>query len=157
MSNKVKKSYHELGPFKWEHTGPSDDKKRSRVVRMLDYGGWLYIGETLLKPQAARDPSSRNLKNLAICDGRGIMICDNGARFDGYWSDNKINGYGRYIYATAPKTGLEYYEGYFKDAKRAGQGDYFYSSGIKYSGQWKDDKYHGKGKKTWPDGRSYEG
>jgi hypothetical protein len=33
----------------------------------------------------------------------------------------------------------------------------YFSDGIKYDGEWKDDKYHGKGLLIFPDGRKYEG
>lgn len=29
--------------------------------------------------------------------------------------------------------------------------------GAKYIGQWQEDKQHGKGRETWPDGAMYEG
>lgn len=30
-------------------------------------------------------------------------------------------------------------------------------NGAKYTGEWKDDKQHGHGVETWPDGAVYEG
>ena len=37
-----------------------------------------------------------------------------------------------------------------------GQGTFYYASGIKYTGEWKDNKKHGKGTKYWPDGNKEE-
>lgn len=32
-----------------------------------------------------------------------------------------------------------------------------YSDGRQYKGEWLNDKMHGYGEFTWPDGKSYEG
>ena len=34
---------------------------------------------------------------------------------------------------------------------------YSHANGAKYKGQWKEDKQHGYGVETWPDGAKYEG
>ena len=36
-----------------------------------------------------------------------------------------------------------------------GQGTYTYASGIKYVGEFKDDKFNGQGTKTWADGTEF--
>lgn len=41
--------------------------------------------------------------------------------------------------------------------KANGEGKYIHNNGAMYQGFWKDDKQHGYGKETWPDGAHYEG
>ena len=36
-------------------------------------------------------------------------------------------------------------------------GSYLQAGGVLYEGDWVDDKQHGHGKETWPDGAVYEG
>ena len=38
-----------------------------------------------------------------------------------------------------------------------GNGHYKLANGSEYTGEWFDNKFHGKGTQTWPDGRRYEG
>ena len=38
-----------------------------------------------------------------------------------------------------------------------GKGTKFYSNGVKYVGEWKDDKKHGQGTYVYSDGDKYEG
>ena len=37
----------------------------------------------------------------------------------------------------------------------SGKGTYVLNDGTKYEGDWKNNYMHGKGKYTWPDGKSY--
>lgn len=53
--------------------------------------------------------------------------------------------------------GTEYYDGEWKDDKMDGYGVYLYSNGDRYEGYWKEGMQHGKGKYTFTDGRCYEG
>ena len=49
------------------------------------------------------------------------------------------------------------YTGGWKDDKKHGRGKAAFPNGDIYNGQWKDDMQHGKGKMIYPDGTSYEG
>ena len=40
---------------------------------------------------------------------------------------------------------------------KSGKGHFQWSSGLKYSGEYKEDKKEGYGVLTWPDGSKYEG
>jgi len=53
--------------------------------------------------------------------------------------------------------GCEYYDGEWKDDKMDGYGVYLYSNGDKYEGYWTSGCQNGKGKYTFTDGTSYEG
>ena len=94
----------------------------------------------------------------------------------GEWKDNKRNGSGKEKW---PGGGI--YEGECRGGanhdyiplidgvlficttdpssttKKEGFGTYFWLSGVKYEGEWKDDKQNGKGKMKWPDGDIHEG
>ena len=52
---------------------------------------------------------------------------------------------------------LDLYKGSFVDDKKVGFGTYVSPSSFEYEGEWKDDNYNGKGKKTWRNGDIYEG
>ena len=48
------------------------------------------------------------------------------------------------------------YTGDWVDDKMHGKGKFSYASKAEYEGDWVDNKYQGTGKYTWPDGSSYE-
>ena len=84
--------------------------------------------------------------------GRGIQYWVEGAKYLGYFTNNKANIKGKLIH----KDG-DIYEGEWLNDKPNGRGKYTHIDGTIYEGDWKDDKQHGKGKEKWPDGSSYEG
>lgn len=49
------------------------------------------------------------------------------------------------------------YTGDFKENYFHGVGTHRWSNGKVYEGQWVKNEMHGKGRIKWPDGRSYEG
>ena len=49
------------------------------------------------------------------------------------------------------------YKGDWKDDKPQGKGVMEYADGAKYKGDWKENKRHGKGTYAWPNGDKYEG
>lgn len=49
------------------------------------------------------------------------------------------------------------YTGDWEDDKMHGKGTFAYASKAVYDGDWLSNQYHGAGKYTWPDGSSYEG
>ena len=65
-----------------------------------------------------------------------------GVFYVGKKEDDKINGYGRAAYTDG---GI--YLGEFKDGLKEGQGIYYFknSSGLRYEGEWKENKYFGEG------------
>lgn len=84
--------------------------------------------------------------------GRGIQIWIDGARYEGYWKNDKANLHGKLTHADG-----DIYEGEWLEDKAHGIGVYIHTDGAKYEGSWKEDKQDGKGKETWPDGACYEG
>ena len=45
----------------------------------------------------------------------------------------------------------------WKDDKKHGKGIFTWPEGNKYEGEYLNDKRHGYGIYTWPDGKKYEG
>ena len=65
-----------------------------------------------------------------------------------------------YVYSLSNSASFangEVYEGEYKDDKKHGQGKRTWADGNVYEGEWKDHKKHGQGKYTWADGEVYEG
>ena len=52
---------------------------------------------------------------------------------------------------------IELYKGDIVDGKREGLGTQIFPNGYKYTGEWKRNHAHGKGKLTYTDGTYYEG
>ena len=84
--------------------------------------------------------------------GRGIQIWPDGAKYSGYWKDDKAEGKGKLYHSDG-----DIYEGDWANDKPNGYGIYTHSDGTKYEGEWENDKQSGTGKEYWPDGAIYEG
>ncbi len=84
--------------------------------------------------------------------GTGKYVWNNGAIYEGEFSDNNINGKGK---LTIPDKGT--YEGNFINGKKDGQGTITFSNGDIYTGEWKEDKMSGQGQYTFANGDTYEG
>ena len=91
-------------------------------------------------------------KNENKRHGRGIMIWDNGDKYEGYWKDDKANGNGELINYNG-----DIYIGEWIDDKKNGHGIYKCRNGSYYEGLWKDNIQEGKGKEKWIDGTMFEG
>lgn len=61
--------------------------------------------------------------------------------YDGEWKDDKMDGYGVYLYSNGDK-----YEGYWTEGCQNGKGKYTFTDGSSYEGEWKMHKMHGSGK-----------
>ena len=92
--------------------------------------------------------------------GYGILVRNDGSKYEGFFLKDAINSNGRYIEAQ----GTFYYEGIlrfnlglWKDNKAHNKGSYYLSDGTKYTGDWKDDIQEGEGEEISPDGTVYTG
>ena len=96
----------------------------------------------------------------------GVMIFDNGAKYEGQWRNDKKNGKGiftsSHYYNCENYVGMKY-EGEFKDDKFDGYGITMYTNGDKYEGgerfegKFKGNKYNGYGKYYYLNGDWLEG
>jgi hypothetical protein len=71
----------------------------------------------------------------------------------GCLSGNCENGQGTYMW----DVGGEKYSGEFRNGKFHGYGTYNWTNGDKYSGKWKDNEREGQGVLTWASGAKYSG
>jgi hypothetical protein len=82
----------------------------------------------------------------------------NGRIYTGMWSDNKMNGKGKFTWPDGSS-----YDGGYKNDKKEGHGTFRWGGVHKengilmekcvYEGQWANGKQNGKGKLTWGDGQ----
>ena len=90
----------------------------------------------------------------------GVMIYNNGARYEGGWKNDKKYGKGIYIsshyFNCENNLGFKY-EGEFKNDKFEGFGIATYSNGDRYEGEWKNNKQYGRGTLTNIGGTKYIG
>lgn len=83
--------------------------------------------------------------------GRGELIEPEGV-FTGEFVDNRISGYGEYIFNDG-----HLYKGEWCDDLFHGTGTYLYPSGAKYEGNWRAGYEDGRGTLTHPNGDVYVG
>ncbi|RFU74989.1 morn repeat [Trichoderma arundinaceum] len=108
--------------------------------------------------------------------GKGIMRYDDGSVYEGQWENGQYSGTGKYTtkdeeYVGTWSNGIRVgrgrlttnggtrtYDGWFEAGKRSGTGTLKYgSTGVSYSGEWKDDVPKGKGTWRWANGDWWEG
>lgn len=79
-------------------------------------------------------------------NGKGIK---HSYKTDSYIEGNFVDGYsegfGKQTFDKTWEKTVPYYEGEFKRNKWEGKGEYHYGDGDYYKGEWKDSKYHGQG------------
>ena len=91
---------------------------------------------------------------------KGVMIYNNGAKYEGEWKDNKKHGKGIFIsshYLNCENNPGLKYDGEFFNDKFDGYGKVVYSNGDKYEGEWKNNKQHGRGTLINFTGTKFEG
>ena len=86
-------------------------------------------------------------------DGKGKMeFINNGEFYEGEFFNDKITGYGHYIWPNKHE-----YIGDFKDGEMNGIGKYKWPDGSEYEGEYINNKREGKGIFKWSNGTIFEG
>ena len=91
--------------------------------------GKLYMPGSKIFNQKGKENKSQNSEELIGCE-----------YYDGEWKDDKMDGYGVYLYSNGDK-----YEGYWSMGNQNGNGKYIFTDGRSYEGEWKMQKMHGTG------------
>lgn len=89
-------------------------------------------------------------------DGYGIQIWKNGKRYEGEWKNGEMCGKG-ILWIKKDGKLKKQYNGEWFNSKRNGLGVYYYSPTIIYEGEWENDKRNGKGRMMYENGDIYEG
>ena len=76
-------------------------------------------------------------KNINEGSPQKLIGCE---YYDGEWKDDKMDGYGVYLYSNGDK-----YEGYWTCGCQNGKGKYTFTDGTSYEGEWQMHKMHGTG------------
>ena len=141
LKEKVQETEKMLGPFIIEEKEVmkflEDYKYKLKKFQMIFENGTIYIG--YFNPDWE-------------FEGYGILLLQDGSKYEGMFRHNKMSGRGRLI-----GTKGDYFEGEFEDDKASGFGKYVNKDGGIYIGYWKNDKQHGKGEELFADGSRYEG
>ena len=90
--------------------------------------GKLYIPGSKVLAQKGKENKSQNTDLIG------------GECYDGEWKEDKMDGYGVYLYSNGDK-----YEGYWSMGSQNGKGKYIFTDGRAYEGEWKMQKMHGTG------------
>ena len=144
---------HYFGYFK-------DDFFQDGLGKSINLDGNIYFGQ---------------FKN-GIANGIGQFKTKNRNKFEGYWIDNKLDGFGiisiektEQFYSGELKKGSFngigkfnsknniLYEGEFNEGKMEGTGCLIYKNKKEYRGQFKDGNKNGYGIMKWLTGEKYEG
>lgn len=93
-------------------------------------------------------------------NGYGVMIQKNGIRYAGGWKNGKYHGFGKILFTDKDI----YFEGEFYNGERRGQGTMFSGGKLDgvcttffYTGNYKNNVYHGKGRMLMSNGDMYNG
>lgn len=84
--------------------------------------------------------------------GSGVIEFENGAVYDGAFSDGLFCGQGKLTYPNG-----NIYTGDWQASTRHGQGVMTYPDGTCYTGQWHAGKKHGQGVMAYANGNRYDG
>jgi hypothetical protein len=83
--------------------------------------------------------------------GFGVLVKEDGSKYEGGWENDEQSGYGRYFDIKG-----NYFVGYWKNGKANGDG-LLCIDRSKFDGTWQNDVQIGKGSETFEDGSRYEG
>ena len=105
--------------------------------------------------------SDRTARWSGRCDGgfpagRGTFSSSAGSEHSPYEGTGTFVGGKRNGRWTENGTGIRY-DGEYRDGKRHGRGTMIWANGDRYAGEYRDGKAQGRGTMTWTDGTRYQG
>lgn len=113
-------------------------------IGIIKYEDRIYIGE---------------IKN-GISDGKGTLTYYKNEKesiYEGDVYDGEAHGYGEYKYKYNDDTGCDICRGYYEYDYQHGYGEQYYSDGSYYKGEFKNNRYDGKGLIVYENGNTFEG
>ena len=99
----------------------------------------------------------KGMTSSGVPDGNGTLLFKNGAEYTGSFHNGKVEGYGKWTYASNDEYDQVYYLGYYVNNQKSGMGKMVWKNGAFYDGEWKDGLRHGFAKESFGDGDSFEG
>ena len=87
-------------------------------------------------------------------EGKGKLTFANGAKYEGQFVANRIEGHGTFTWSSSDK---KTYIGDWLDGKMQGTGCMMFEDGSCYEGGFKNHKREGVGKFTFASGAIYDG
>uniref|UniRef100_A0A7S1C5G3 MORN repeat-containing protein 5 n=1 Tax=Bicosoecida sp. CB-2014 TaxID=1486930 RepID=A0A7S1C5G3_9STRA len=88
--------------------------------------------------------------------GTGTFVYPDGSRYEGEWASD-VDGVRRREGQGTFDDGVERYEGSWVADKMDGQGKFVFATGAVYEGGFADNVFSGSGRYEWKDGATYEG
>ncbi|CAF4903340.1 unnamed protein product [Rotaria sp. Silwood1] len=148
-------------PSKTESISKAKTVQSSQIQIVTDQWGNRYEGELREGKKHGKGKMDYADGNKYIGDwandvrtGQGVFIWSDGSHYEGQSKDNNMHGKGTFVWGPDSRwAGLKYIGDYI-DNKRTGQGVYIWPNGNRYEGQFKDNNRHGKGTFIWaPDAK----
>lgn len=135
---------------------------RGKLVRMNAgnqnmFGARKVQNEQLLFQDNLVNPNGTIYKGQVLPDGCtkhgfGVQTWQDGAKYEGFWENDKAKGRGRFNHVEG-----DVYDGEWDNDKAHGFGIYQHFNGSVYMGNWQEDKQHGYGEERWQDESEYQG
>ena len=127
---------------------PKKEEVQEEFEELVGEGKFVYPNKTVYIGQYRQLKTGQKIK-----EGKGKLYQPGSIIISEKGKENKNTN----VNISPQLIGCEYYDGEWKDDKMDGYGVYLYSNGDKYEGYWTSGFQNVKGKYTFIDGRSYEG
>ena len=125
-SQSVQEVLEQIGEFRYEDKASQDAIERS--------GQPIQKRETKTLADSLEKYTGEWSVSTGMRHGKGVLVILDGSIYEGYWLNDKKNGFGRFIHVDG-----DFYIGQFKDDMMHGTGTYTHADGAKYEGEWAYD------------------
>lgn len=89
--------------------------------------------------------------------GFGVQVYENGDKYEGEWLNNCRNGFGTYWVRNEHRRLVRAYTGQYLNDKKHGKGTMFFEDGRRYDGHWAANEITGFGRMIYTNGDVYVG